>query len=550
VKTELRREPLSPRRAGTALASFLVLAIGLVVVAGWILDLPALKSVLPGLIAMQPATAVAMLLSGVALLAASDSRAPSFVATGAAALVLVVALQSLAQFVSGVDFGSDRLLFREAVMNQPVAMLHPGRMAETTAVSFALAALALLLARAHGRTAGLLFSACATAILAAISLTLLGYLFEAAPLPGLFGFTNVALPTATGLGALAIGLLALRPEVGWVRLLQGESIGAAVARRLLPVVIVVPVVAAWLAFLGWKRGLYSAEIRLALLTCTCIALLSWITIWAATRLNRMDAIRRTEQSLRESEKRLAQSQAELLHMSRVSEQGVMGSTLAHELNQPLTAATNYVSAGQRLLAQAPQPGLREAKYALRNAQACISQAAEIIRKLRAFVSKGTVETAPHNLHQIIEDSFIFALTGRVLKGAGTSFDFDRAVQRVNVDPIQIQQVIINLVRNAVDAMEGQPRREVRVSTRRVDGQMAEVSVADSGAGFAAGPPEDLFSPFTSTKGSGMGLGLSISRTIVEAHGGRIWAENVEGGAVFRFTLPLGAAPAEQPAVAS
>jgi signal transduction histidine kinase len=536
VANDIIRTPDAAPFAATALAAAIAMAIGALVVAGWALDAPLLKSVLPGRVAMQPVTALALILSGGALLAAHRAAPPILVKV-AGAVVMLLAGQALLQFLTRADFGTDYLLFGDAVALQQGGVIHPGRMAEPTAFSFLLAGVALLLAHARSRTSAILFSAFATTMLIAISLTLFGYLLEAPPLSGMFGFTPVALPTALGIGALAIGLLALRRDAGWVHFLQGETVGAAAARSLLPVVVLVPILVSWLAFEGAEAGLYQPEMRLAILTSMSIGLLGWITIWTATRLNRLDAIRRAEQALRESERRLAQSQAELLHVSRVAEQGVMGSTLAHELNQPLTAAANYISAGQHHLALRTQPSLRELKRMLIHAQASVKQASEIIRRLRAYVSKGTVEREAHDLHKIIEDSFILAVAGRVLDGAGTNFQFDRAVRWVKVDPIQIQQVLINLVRNAVDAMAGAERREIIVSTRRLNGSMAEVSVSDLGPGFPGGPPEDLFFPFNA-KGRGMGLGLSISRTIVEAHGGRIWAEDGETGAVFRFTLPL------------
>ncbi|MBV9882778.1 MAG: hypothetical protein JO276_07205 [Sphingomonadaceae bacterium] len=527
------------------LAGSAAIALGMLVTTGWALGLPLLTSVLPGVIPMQPVTALALILGGLGLLAAARTGVPRAVAFGLGGAVLLLAMLDLGEFVSRAEFGVDRLLFPGGIAHQDFAMAHPGRMAEPTAFCFVLGALALLLVRRRGRTAALAFSAAASLILFPVGLTLLCYLFGAAPTPGPFGFTQVAIPTATGLALFAVGLLALRPDAGWMPLLLGDTVGAGAVRRLLPIVILVPILVGSLAEAGVVYGLYSPEHRLAIVTGLSIALLATVMIWAASRFDRLGAILDTEHALREAEQRLRQSQAELIHVSRVSELGAMGSTLAHELNQPLAAITNYITVCQRLVETGGAANPRDLKRALAHALASTERAAEIIRRLRAFVMKGEVSQAPHDINAIIEDALVLALAGGVLRNAGTSVDFDPAARWVLADPIQIQQVLNNLLRNAADVMEGMERRDLVLTTRR-RGRMVEISVADSGPGLQGEDGEKLFASFYSAKGSGMGLGLSISRTIVEAHGGRIWAEPGETGAVFRFTLPAAAAPRRQP----
>jgi len=283
------RLPISNRWSVPATAGGAAMAIGALVMTGWALELPLLRSLLPGIIAMQPITALALIFGGAALLAASRPGLPGAVAYGLAAGLLLLALADFAQFLSGADFGVDTLLFRDEVLRQPFVMAHPGRMAELTALSFLLAAAALFLARARGRAAAIAFSACATLILVPVVTTLLGYLFGPAPLLGR-GWTNVALPSATGLGLLAVGLLALRPDAGWVPLIHGDTVGATAARRLLPIVLIVPIVTAWLAREGSNAGFYPAEIQLALVSVLSIGLLGAITIWAASRFNRLGSI--------------------------------------------------------------------------------------------------------------------------------------------------------------------------------------------------------------------------------------------------------------------
>jgi signal transduction histidine kinase len=530
------------------LSAAIAILIAAVVLAGWALDVPRMRTILPGLIGMQPGTAIAMLCGGIGLLALDRPAVSAAIPSALGGAVLLLALLALVQFVGEIDLGVDRAFFAQAIDRQPYAMAHPGRMAEPTAICFALIGLSLLLSRARARAAGVAYSALATAVIVPVLLTLLGILFDEAPLPGVFGFTNVALPTATGLGALAVGLLAARPDVGWIPLLCGDTLGAAAARRLLPIVVIVPTLTAWLALQGARERLYSSELLLALVTGVSIFLLAAVTIWAADRFNRLEAISRTEQALRETEQRLSQARAELLHASRQSEIGAFGSALAHELNQPLTAIAIDTDTARQMIAKLAPKGYREIDRVLDHAHASAIRAAEIIRRMRNYVTAGEIDRSPQDLQHIIEDAVIVALTSDVLGGIATEFRLDAAARWVLADPIQIQQVVSNLVRNAAEAMAGGDRRRVIIETRRLSGSMVEVSVLDTGPGLGDADGDQLFSSFFTTKGAGMGLGLSICRTIVEAHGGEIRAESTPDGAAFRFTLPAAPRPRSDPAL--
>lgn len=237
-----------------------------------------------------------------------------------------------------------------------------------------------------------------------------------------------------------------------------------------------------------------------------------------------------------TEQRLHELQSELVHMSRLTAMGEMASTLAHELNQPLAAITNYVKGSSRML-DAATPDIPKIKDALGAAAGQALQAGEIIRRLRDFVTKGEAERRIESLPKLIEEAGALALVGAKQIGVKVRFEIDWNVDLVLADKVQIQQVILNLMRNAVEAVERSDRRELVISTRAIDEEMAEVAVADSGPGVSPEVAEQLFRPFVTTKSQGMGVGLSICRTIVEAHGGRIAVEtNADGGATFRFTL--------------
>lgn len=237
-----------------------------------------------------------------------------------------------------------------------------------------------------------------------------------------------------------------------------------------------------------------------------------------------------------AEAEIRRMQAELIHVSRLSAMGAMASTLAHELNQPLTAVSNFVSGAKRLSAQseAHEPLLAAA---LDDAETAARRAGEILRRLRDLVSRGKVAVRDEHLPTLIAEACVLAFIDAEPLGIVHRLELDPAAAWVRADRVQVQQVLINLVRNAVEAIGDGAAREVVVASR-AEGNRIEIAVRDSGAGIAAANPDDLFSEFLTTKSSGMGLGLPISRTIVEAHGGRIWGENrPEGGAAFRFTLP-------------
>jgi two-component system sensor kinase FixL len=241
----------------------------------------------------------------------------------------------------------------------------------------------------------------------------------------------------------------------------------------------------------------------------------------------------------EAERRIQDLQAELLHASRVSVMGQMASTMAHELNQPLTAVMNYLEAGRQLLATGTGNHQRLNEM-MEKAVAQAQRAGDVIRRLRGFVSKGETERRLQNLNQLVEEAVALALVGVRQRGVRASLELDHTLPPVLVDHVQIQQVVLNLVRNAVEAMEQVERRELTVGTRAVPEQgMVEVIVADTGPGIAPELADRLFQPFVTTKPTGMGLGLSICREIVEAHHGWLTTAPVSsGGAVFRVTLPI------------
>jgi two-component system sensor kinase FixL len=239
-----------------------------------------------------------------------------------------------------------------------------------------------------------------------------------------------------------------------------------------------------------------------------------------------------------TEARLQEIQSELVHMSRFTALGEMASTLAHEINQPLTAIANYLKGSRRILDRMEGETVPMLREAVGQAAEQALRAGDVIRHLREFVARGENERRIENLQKLIEESSALALVGAKEKQVRVAFGLDPRALLVLADRIQVQQVLLNLIRNALEAMQDAPRRELTVATKAIptEGQVA-VLVTDTGAGIAPDVLKKLFQPFVTTKKHGMGVGLSICRTIIEAHGGKIWVDSERGrGSTFTFTL--------------
>jgi len=252
---------------------------------------------------------------------------------------------------------------------------------------------------------------------------------------------------------------------------------------------------------------------------------------------------------RATEARLQELQSELIHVSRLTALGEMASALAHELNQPLSAIANYLKGSSRLLESADGEAAATARDAIDKAAAQALRAGQIIRRLRDFVTRGESERNVESLVRMAEEASALALVGVREQSVPVRFDVDPRADRVLADRVQIQQVLLNLIRNAIEAMEEVPpeRRSLVFSTRLAGDNMVEARVSDTGPGISKEIASMVFQPFVTTKAQGMGVGLSICRTIIEAHGGRIWVDgNPGGGTIFHLTLPAAHIRSENP----
>jgi two-component system sensor kinase FixL len=234
------------------------------------------------------------------------------------------------------------------------------------------------------------------------------------------------------------------------------------------------------------------------------------------------------------EHRIRELQTELAHVQRLTELGQVVSALVHEVNQPLTAIGNYVNASRRLLNSGKQ---EQVQGALKQIADQTTRARQIVQRISEFVRKGENRMRAEHLPQVIDE--IVDLTEASVKqeGAKITTYVDPLASAAEIDKVQIHQVMFNLMRNAIEAMQGQLTRELAVVTRPAESGMLEISISDRGPGLPDEVRGKLFQPFVTTKPTGMGIGLSVCHAIVQAHGGRLWAEdNPGGGTVFRFTL--------------
>lgn len=253
-------------------------------------------------------------------------------------------------------------------------------------------------------------------------------------------------------------------------------------------------------------------------------------------LQNLSAQKAAEAALRTSEAELRETQSQLYYASRHGDLGEMAGAISHELNQPLTAIINYVQTCRDLLATLPEPPEKVIDY-LGRAAAQTERAGLIIRRLRQLYERGDADAVPDDLNETVSEALDLALIGAHERGVNVHIDLAPELPEVSIDRQQIQQVVINLVRNALEALEAVERRDLVVRTYTDESGAALLMVADTGPGLAPEISESLFAPFQTTKPGGMGLGLSICRSIVDGHGGEIWATAPpSGGTAFHLLL--------------
>jgi signal transduction histidine kinase len=319
---------------------------------------------------------------------------------------------------------------------------------------------------------------------------------------------------AAGLAVLAIQRRSVLDD--WLMVVALVAILEMVFSGLLPTV-------------RFSLGFYAGRVLSLILSSIVLVVLVTETTLLYARSARASVVER-----RERERRLSEMEAVLIHLSRVSELGQNVSAIVHEVNQPLTAIQNYAAASIQLADTAPE----RLKPLLQRLSEQAARATEIIRHLRNLIADERPERHLENVEQVLRHAVDLALAGSNGSTPTVEIHSNPAASSVFIDRVQIEQVAFNLVRNAIEAMADCPRRGLTLTTDLSSDNMIEVRVADTGPGL---PPEiraKLFQPFVTTKASGLGIGLSICRVIIEAHGGNLEAHgNPGGGTIFRFTIP-------------
>ncbi len=243
---------------------------------------------------------------------------------------------------------------------------------------------------------------------------------------------------------------------------------------------------------------------------------------------------------RRVEREVMEQRNELAHLSRVAALGEMAGSLAHEINQPLMAILSNARAAQRFMAHA-QPDLEELRAIVADIVEDDKRAGEVINRLRGLLRKGEVQRRPVDVNNVVMDVLQLTRNELINRGVTATTELDASLPALLGDRVQLQQVLLNLVMNSCDAMDGAAggAQLIVLRTRIAEEGAVEVSVCDSGRGIPAAELERIFEPFVTSKPQGMGLGLSVCRRIIAAHGGRLWAESADGrGATLRFTLPM------------
>lgn len=507
-----------------------VMLLGGTVLFGWVNNLPALYSIAPGLPPMTPATAFSFVFAGGALLLLQPANPAPFRLAVAQVLAAGGILVGLLMLLSPLH------AIPAYVLQQGLIWLGLHGFAASAgspliAVAFIMTSIALLLLSLERQSLVKLAQLMALASVMLLVMVFFGYAHQE-PL-----FTlklDMALHTATAFSLLGWGIILAKVENGLFSIMVSARAGGLVMRKVMLLMALFPPVLGWLPILLGLAGLPHREFVPLLATMMVLGVIV-IVIRLAFRLDKAEALREQAEDVSR------QHQADLAHMARLNSMGEMASGIAHEINQPLTAIANYASACQRFI-QAGQQDSKRLLEPLGGIQKQAVRASEIIRRLREFVRKQQPNKARVDLHDLIHDGLMLLKGESVKHGVPILLELDKNMPDVYVDAIQIEQVILNIVQNALDAVRAADAHRRQVVVRCYpQGAEVQVDITDTGPGMDEELRQRVFDAFVTTKGAkGMGIGLSLCRSIVESHGGQLWVVSEPGqGATFSFTLPIG-----------
>jgi len=510
------------------------LALGAMALLGWRLENEFLYRVIPGLPAMVPNTALGLVLSGAALwLLLGEERNQLRIYLGQL-LALGVFLIGV---LSGVEYLNDAPLFSIDSALAPLFLTMPFvlRPSPPSSIAFAFAGIALFLLGTRKPQAAVLTQWLSLLVLMTAMVVFFGYIYGELSLHVTAANIGMAWHTALGFILLALGMLLAKPEVGLMRAITERTTGGLVMRRLLPAIVLVPLFFGWLDMLARHFGLYTEQFGTAFLQSLSVIVMAIIIAHVARIVNREEKLKQR------AEEKKRQHELELAHMDRLHSMGEMASGIVHEVNQPLTAIAVYAVTIKRILSDMDNipPDV------LRSLERIGSQAAlatDIIQRMRVFSRKQCPPKSRVLLPDLIGEVVKLIEDAAVKHAVQLRLALDADLPPIEVDTVQIEQVLLNIVRNAIEAMQTThaPEKTVTVRAYRNAAQELQVDIHDTGSGMDAETLSQIFESFYTTKGAeGMGMGLAISQTIIEDHGGRIWAESTPGkGTCFSFTLPL------------
>jgi signal transduction histidine kinase/ActR/RegA family two-component response regulator len=530
----MSQDPYKIYRTIARLGSVVLLLLGALVLLGWLGKIELLTTFLPGRITMKPNTAIGFLFLGLALFLLtrySKARSTQLWCAASATVAVLVGVLTLSEYLFHVDLGIDQFLFKDLVQSP-----YPGRMAHITAFNFCLAGLSVLLFAFSEKRANLSQALAAVTGLSSI-FAIIGYLYGVPLLYGSIEYTSMALHTGVGFLIGSLSVLFCRPDLGLMSVLTNPYPGGWLARKLLPVAALAP---AGLGAVCIHSGLFSSDVRLniACLVVSQIVLFMALVWVLAFVLNRAEAEKAAAQeALARSEKLLQQSQ-------KMEAIGLLAGGVAHDFNNLLAVINGY---SDLLLERLDLPAVD--RRSLEQIKQAGSSAATLTRQLLMLSRQQVVEPVVLNINQTVGN--LDKMLRRLIKeNIQFSFVLDPQLDRVKADPGQIEQIVLNLVVNARDAMPN--GGSLRIQTKNVEKSNSQagpaaspsrfvlLEVTDTGTGMDQQTQAHIFEPFFTTKavGKGTGLGLATVYGIVKQSGGHIEVQSTPGrGSSFQIYLP-------------
>lgn len=506
-----------------------------IVLLGWLLDLPTLYRFSPGLPAASPEVAIELIFCGIALYLLLPKEISPLRRRSAQLLALLCLLPAIFSAVNSLQI----ITVGEWERVTPgLFSLQTDTVSQSAhrSIAFILTGLALFLFGFNRPELIKTVQWIAVLTLAMAIVILFSYIYS---LTAYYSYTSVnsmALPTVLGLTFLTNGILFARPHEGIMRLITSSGAGGIIMRRLIPIVVVAPLMIGWLMLAGQRFGLITPYFGLAMHEVMTTLLITVFIIHIAISLNREEKLRQY------AEDGARKHQSDLAHLVRVNTMGEMVASIAHELKQPLTAISLYAANSKEMLS-ATNAQVHELQQQLDEIQLQSQRAAEIIRRTREFSRKKEPQATSIQLNDLIVEVKDFLEAEARNCGVQLELKLAPNLPAIAGDAIQLRQVLINIIYNAIESLQANVNKpkQVTVQTSLTETGLIRTEISDNGPGMDAETLSHIFESFFTTKGdTGMGMGLSISRSIIEAHRGRLTATSSLGeGATFSFTLPRG-----------